>query len=438
MAKASVYEIINRKRRGENLTDFEIESMVTGFTWGGIPDYQMAALLMAIAINGMDERELAALMRTMLESGEQWNLRDTYPDLGDKHSTGGVGDKISLVVAPWVASCGGRVGMLSGRGLGHTGGTLDRLEAIPGFNAQLTRHELERCLNDVRCAISTSTEGIAPADRKLYALRDVTATVESIPLITASIMAKKLALGAAALILDVKVGNGAFMRNENDARDLARHLIAAAEDSETRVEVMITRMNSPLGRAVGNANEVAEAFATLRGEGPADIHELARAQGIHLLVMTGHAPDAMIAAAMLDHALESGAAIEQTRAWIDSQGGDAEAVDDPSRLPQPRTEIEIRAPRSGFIAGVGAYAIGMLGIELGAGRHTKDDVIDPAAGIVFEKIVGDMVANGEVIARLQLGEAECDIEDARRRLLAAVRIEDAPPPVDLIIVETMS
>src|SRR5215470_8863708 len=292
MADLNVYDVLNRKRRREALQPEEIEEFIKRYTAGSIPDYQMSALLMAIAINGMTAEEMATLTQAMLRSGEQWHLRDQYDFIADKHSTGGVGDKVSLVLSPWVASCGVKIGMLSGRGLGHTGGTLDKLEAIPRFNARLSRQQFERCVNDALCVISTSTEGIAPADKKMYALRDVTGTVESLPLITASIMSKKLAMGASALILDVKTGSGAFMRAYQDSKALAQSLIAAAAGSGTHVEAIITDMDRPLGVAAGNANEIVETIDCLKGKGPADVMEVTRAQAERLLVMSGKYDDA--------------------------------------------------------------------------------------------------------------------------------------------------
>ena len=423
MAELNVYELLNRKRRGAPLEPREIEAFIERYTRGDIPDYQMSALLMAIAINGMTAQEMATLTQAMLRSGEQWHLRDQYDFIADKHSTGGVGDKVSLVLTPWVAACGVKIGMLSGRGLGHTGGTLDKLEAIPRFNARLTRQELERCLEEANGVISTSTEGIAPADKKIYALRDVTGTVESLPLITASIMSKKLAMGASALILDVKTGSGAFMRLYQDSKALAQSLIAAAAGSGTRVEALITDMDGPLGVAAGNANEVIETFEVLKGHGPADVEEVTRAQGERILVMSGRF-DEQSARAALDDALASGRALEQARRWISAQGGDAGVVDDYSLLPQPRQVIEVRAPRSGFIAAIDTYQAGMFTVDLGAGRKKADDVIDYAAGVLFDRKPGDEVHAGETIARIQLGHAERDAAELTRRFLSFVEFRD--------------
>jgi pyrimidine-nucleoside phosphorylase len=426
MTDLNVYELLNRKRRGAPLEPREIEIFIERYTGGGIPDYQMSALLMAIAINGMTAAEMASLTQSMLRSGEQWHLRDQYDFIADKHSTGGVGDKVSLVLSPWVAACGVKVGMLSGRGLGHTGGTLDKLEAIPGFNARLTREELEAAVNDVGCVISTSTEGIAPADKKIYALRDVTGTVESLPLITASIMSKKLAMGASALILDVKTGSGAFMRNYQDSKALAQSLIAAAEGSGTRVEAIITDMDRPLGVAAGNANEIIETIEVLKGNGPADVEEVTRAQCERLLVMSGKYDEASARTA-LDEALSSGRALDYGRKWIAAQGGNAAIVDDYSLLPQPTSTIEVKAPQSGFISHMDTYQAGMFTVDLGAGRKKADDQIDYAAGVMFDRKTGDEVKAGEVIARIQLGQTTRAAQELTERFLSFVEFADAPP-----------
>src|SRR5881394_1265143 len=406
MADLNVYELLNRKRRGAPLDAREIEAFVERFTRGEIPEYQMSALLMAVAINGMTAEEMATLTQAMLRSGEQWHLRDRYDFIADKHSTGGVGDKVSLVLSPWVAACGIKIGMLSGRGLGHTGGTLDKLEAIPRFNARLSREEFEQCLDDALCVISTSTEGIAPADKKIYALRDVTGTVESLPLITASIMSKKLAMGASALILDVKTGSGAFMRKYEDSKALAKSLIAAAKGSGTKVEALITDMDRPLGVAAGNANEIVETLDVLRGKGPKDVEEVTRAQGVRILMMSGRF-DEKSATKALDDALQSGRAYKQAEKWIAAQGGD------PTHLPQPRETVEVKAPRGGFITAIDTYQAGMFTVDLGAGRKKADDVIDYAAGVMFDRRAGGEVKAGEVIARIQLGEAQRDAGELR-------------------------
>jgi pyrimidine-nucleoside phosphorylase len=437
MADFSVYELLNNKRRGNPLEPRQIEFFIEGYTRGTIPDYQMSALLMAIAINGMTAQEMATLTQAMLRSGEQWHLRDSYDFIADKHSTGGVGDKVSLVLSPWVAACGVQIGMLSGRGLGHTGGTLDKLEAIPGFNARLSRAEFEQCVADAGCVISTSTEGIAPADKKIYALRDVTGTVESLPLITASIMSKKLAMGASSLILDVKTGSGAFMRHYQDSKALAESLIAAAAGSGTRVEALITDMDRPLGVAAGNANEIVETIECLKGRGPEDVMEVTRAQAERVLVMSGRF-DTRSANAALAEALSSGRALDQARKWIAAQGGDPKIVDDYSLLPQPTETIEVKAPQSGFISHIDTYAAGMFTVDLGAGRKKADDVIDYAAGVMFDKRTGDEVRAGEPIARIQLGEGKREAEQLAQRFLSFVQFADAPPAVRPLVHEHLT
>ncbi len=426
MSELNVYEVLNRKRRGAPLEQREIELFIERYTRGEIPDYQMSALLMAIAINGMTAEEMATLTQSMLRSGDEWHLRSEYDFIADKHSTGGVGDKVSLVLSPWVAACGIKIGMLSGRGLGHTGGTLDKLEAIPGFNARLSREQFDQSIADSGCVISTSTEGIAPADKKIYALRDVTGTVESLPLITASIMSKKLAMGASALILDVKTGSGAFMRRYQDSKALAQSLIAAAAGSGTRVEALITDMDRPLGVAAGNANEIIETIEVLKGNGPADVEEVTRAQAVRVLAMSGRFDDASAGIA-LDEALRSGRALDQARLWIKAQGGDPSIVDDYSLLPQPRTTIEVKAPRSGFITFIDTYQAGMFTVDLGAGRKRSDDVIDYAAGVMFDRRTGDEVRAGETIARIQLGESPRDTDELTRRYLSFVTFGDEKP-----------
>jgi pyrimidine-nucleoside phosphorylase len=437
MSDLNVYELLNRKRRGAPLEPREIEAFIDRYTRGAIPDYQMSALLMAVAINGMTAAEMSSLTQAMLRSGEQWHLRDEYDFIADKHSTGGVGDKVSLVLSPWVAACGVKVGMLSGRGLGHTGGTLDKLEAIPGFNARLSREEFNRCIAEAGCVISTSTEGIAPADKKIYALRDVTGTVESLPLITASIMSKKLAMGASALILDVKTGSGAFMRLYQDSKALAESLIAAAAGSGTRVEAIITDMDAPLGVAAGNANEIIETIEVLKGNGPADVEEVTRAQAIRILVMSNRF-DETSARTALDEALRSGAALEQARKWITAQGGDANVVDDYSLLPAPTKTIEVKAPQSGVITAIDTYQAGMFTVDLGAGRKKADDVIDYAAGVMFDRKTGDAVKAGDVIARIQVGNSQREAAELTARFLSFVTFGEEKPPVRALMHEHLT
>lgn len=437
MARMSTYELLNAKRKGLPLSPDSIRAFIAAFLSGEVADYQMTAFLMAVAINGLNGDELAALTSAMIDSGEQWKLRERFSFIADKHSTGGVGDKVSIVLTPWVASCGVDIAMLSGRGLGHTGGTLDKLDTIPGFEARLTREELERCVSEAGCAIATSTEGIAPADRRMYALRDVTGSVESIPLITASIMSKKLAMGASALVLDVKTGSGAFMSRIDDARRLARSLIAAARGSGTKVEAILTNMDRPLGIAAGNANEIAESIAAIHGDGPADLMEVTRAQAVAILVLSGRYDDASAGEA-LDEAIASGRAAEKMREWIAAQGGDPSVVDEPSRLPQPHDVLEIASPRGGFLASIDTFAAGNLAVDLGAGRRKQEDPIDPSAGIMFDSNVGDEVRSGTVLARVFKGRRSPGDDEIRARFLAAVGFSDEPPVMPPMILERMS
>src|SRR3954463_2001191 len=426
MSELNVYEVLNRKRRGSPLDTHEIELFVERYTPGENPDYQMSALLMGIAINGMTADEMAALTQSMLRSGDQWHMRTEYDFIADKHSTGGVGDKVSLVLSPWVAACGIPIGMLSGRGRGHTGGTLDKLEAIPGFNARLSREQFAQSIADSGYVISTSTEGIPPADKKNHAQGAIPGTVESLHLTTESIMSKKLAMGASALILDVKTGSGAFMRRYQDSKALAQSLIAAAAGSGTRVEALITDMDRPLGVAAGNANEIIETIEVLKGNGPADVEEVTRAQAVRVLVMSGKFDDASAGAA-LDGALRSGRALDQARKWIAAQGGNPAIVDDYSLLPQPRKTIEVKAPQSGFITFIDTYQARMFTLDLGAGRKKADDVIDYAAGVMFDCKTGDEVRAGETIARIQLGTAQRDASDLTQRYLSFVTFGDEKP-----------
>ena len=434
MPEFSPYDVLNRKRRGESLPPEVIRAFIDSYTAGSLPDYQMSAMLMAIAIHGLGGEETRALTRAMIESGEQWKLRQRFDFIADKHSTGGVGDKVSIVLAPWVASCGVNVGMLSGRGLGHTGGTLDKLESIPGFRARLSRAEFESCVVEVGCVIATSTEGIAPADRKLYALRDVTGTVESIPLITASIMSKKLALGPTALVLDVKAGSGAFMRTVDEARALSESLQEAARGSGTQVTAMITNMDQPLGIACGNISEVLECVDVLRGEGPEDVRNLTRAQASAILEMSGRF-DRDSADAALDQSLRSGRAFDHALRWFEAQGVDPDTLLQSSRLSVPSSVIDVPAPRTGFITSMDTYALGMLGVEIGVGRTTQDDEVDPAASLLFDRKTGDEVKAGESIGRIALGSRSKDAASLRKAYLSAVRIEDSPVPALPLIFE---
>jgi pyrimidine-nucleoside phosphorylase len=388
-------ELIRKKRDGLALTKAEIIDFIERYVRGEIPDYQASALLMAIYFRGMDRRETADLTEAMLHSGRVLDFSALPTAKVDKHSTGGVGDKTSLIIAPAAAACGVLVPMISGRGLGHTGGTLDKLEAIPGFSPRLSCPEFHRVLEVCGLAFGAATEEFAPADRKLYALRDVTATVESIPLITASIMSKKLAEGIDGLVLDVKTGTGSFMPKLENARALATSLVNTGAAHGKRVHALITDMTQPLGNAVGNALEVIESVETLKGRGPSDLVELCRELTAHMLLL-GNVTDSMDEArSRYDSAIASGHALERFSRVVAEQGGNPRALEDYAILPQAPDEDSVVAPEDGYIAGLDARAMGVASMVLGAGRDRSDSTIDPAVGLVFEKKVGDAVRAGE-------------------------------------------
>ena len=393
-------DLIRQKRDGAPLSSAAIRTFVEGASGGSWPDYQVAAMLMAIVIRGMTLDEAAALTDAMVASGQTLDLSALGPAVVDKHSTGGVGDKISLIAAPMAAAAGAIVPMMSGRGLGHTGGTLDKLEAIPGFRTRLSLDEARRTLGRTGCVLIGQTDEMAPADRRLYALRDVTGTVESVPLIAASILSKKIAAGIRALVLDVKVGRGAFMKTLDDARTLANWLVAIAARHEVRAEAVLTSMDAPLGRAVGNANEVVEAIETLKGAGPDDVTTLSVEIAARMLLLGGLARDAGDAVGKARRALSGGAALEKFRDVIAAQGGDPGVIDDPGRLPQPTVRLEWIAPRTGFVAAMDAEGVGLAALALGAGRDRVDAAVDPAAGIDVLQPVGARVRAGEPVLRL--------------------------------------
>ncbi|MBI3976449.1 MAG: pyrimidine-nucleoside phosphorylase [Armatimonadetes bacterium] len=426
------YQLILKKRDGGELSPEEIEALLGAYLREEIADYQMSAFLMAVFFRGMSPRETAALTMAMVRSGETLDLEALGGVPVDKHSTGGVGDKTSLVLIPLVAAAGARVAKLSGRGLGHTGGTIDKLESIPGFRTDLSR---ERMLDQVRrigCALAGQTADLVPADKRLYALRDVTATVESIPLIAASIMSKKIAGGARGIVLDVKTGSGAFMKTLEDARDLAEAMVAIGHEVGRRTVAVISDMDQPLGRTVGNAVEVEEAIATLQGRGPQDLTELCVALGSHMLVLAGSEASRDAAEERLRRALEDGLALERLRKMIAAQGGDVRVVDDPGLLPQARHVLPVAAARGGVVAGIDAEAIGLAAMSLGAGRARKEDRIDPAVGIRLERKVGEKVGAGEPLASV-LAHDEARGAEAVRRVREAYRLaRSAPTPRPLI------
>lgn len=422
----NIYEIISKKRDGGELTTNEIQSFIDQYVNGNIPDYQAAALLMAIYIRGMNPRESADLTRIMMLSGDLIPLDDIHGKKIDKHSTGGVGDKISFIVAPLVAACGVKVPMLSGRSLGHTGGTLDKLESIPGMNVFLNTDTFKRVLQDVGMVICGQTENVVPADRKLYALRDTTATVTSIPLICASIMSKKLALGTDGMVLDVKTGSGAFMRRLDDSIELCKTMVDIGKRSNRTTIGLITDMDQPLGNNVGNSLEIVESIEALKGSGPQDTMTVTFALGAAMLVAAGVETDDEQARQTLEKTLESGKPLEIFREFIASQEGNPAVCDDYSLLPQSKHHVPLAAEKAGFISKIDAYEVGMTAIDIGAGRRQKEDTIDHSAGFVFNKKVGDEVKPGDTILTIHTNNEE-SIHGARTRLTNAVTITSKEP-----------
>lgn len=420
-------EIIRKKRDGQTLSREEIFDFVGCATRGEIPDYQSSALLMAIFFRGLDARETADLTEAMMRSGEVLDFSEIPLPKVDKHSTGGVGDKTSLIIAPVAAAGGLAVPMVSGRGLGHTGGTLDKLESIPGFNTRLSLAEFRRVLGKCGLALIGQTEEFAPADRKFYALRDVTATVESLPLIAASIMSKKLAEGIDGLVLDVKTGSGAFMKKFEDSRALAERMVEIGAACGAKVRGLITDMNQPLGNAVGNALEVIESLETLKGRGPQDLVKVSRELTAQMFVVGGVDGTLDQARRRFDSLIASGKAVEKFAEVVTTQGGDARVVEDYSRLPAAQHEDSFVASQDGYVAELEAETIGRASMVLGAGRERLDSVIDPAVGIVFEKKVGDPVSAGERICALYAND-RARIPPAREKLSRAIVV--SPEPVE--------
>ena len=418
-------DVIRKKRDGHELSSSEIEHLVRAYTNGEIPDYQVSAWLMAVILRGLTRAETSVLTDAMLHSGEVLDLSELPAIKVDKHSTGGVGDKTSLVLAPLVAAGGLIVPMISGRGLGHTGGTLDKLESIPGFNVNLSVPEFRRVLKACGCAMIGQTSEIAPADRKLYALRDVTATVESPYLICASIMSKKLAEGIDALVLDVKTGSGAFMKKEEDAVFLAELMVETGERMGKSVVALITNMDQPLGTHVGNSLEVIEVLEILRGRGPDDLRELCVELAGWMFHLGGAA--ATVAQGKLDaeRLIASGKALEKFRRMVSLQGGDVSALDDPARLPRAKYMQDVISPRSGFIAAMNCEAVGTACVVLGGGREKKEDAVDPAVGIVLRRKTGDQVAAGEPLCIVH-SNSQARTARAVNLLLESFKIADAP------------
>jgi pyrimidine-nucleoside phosphorylase len=430
-------DIIQKKRDGGVLTPDEIRFFVAGVTDFSLPDYQAAALLMATLLRGMTPEETSVLTDAMVKSGIRVDLSDIPGVKVDKHSTGGVGDKSSIVIAPLVAACGGVVPMMSGRGLGHTGGTLDKLESIPGFRTDLSLSEMRASLASIGCALIGQTAQIAPADKRLYALRDVTGTIESVALISASIMSKKIAEGIGALVLDVKCGRGAFMKTPESARALAESLVAIGTSAGVQTQAVITAMNWPIGHAVGNANEIIECIEVLKGNGRPDILENALELSERMLVVSSVAKDRADAAAMCRRAIDSGAALDRLRAIIERQGGDPRVVDDYSRMPQAPEEHVLAAGTDGFVTDLDAGLIGRAVVMLGGGRDKVDDDIDPAVGIMIAATVGDAVRAGDPVLRVQY-RSRTKLEEALPFLMEAVKVGASPMPrVPLIMGEVL-
>lgn len=419
-------ELIERKRDGEELDPEELLTFLDGYRTGDVAEYQMSAFLMAVFFRGLTRPELTALTRAIIASGRRLDFSGGPAPAVDKHSTGGVGDKISLLLSPLVAEAGLRIPMMSGRGLGHTGGTLDKLEAIPGFRTDFSLSEFRSAVDDVGCAMIGQTDEITPLDRDLYALRDVSGTVPSIPLIASSIVSKKVAEGIEALVLDVKCGAGAFMTGEEDALALGRTLVELAEAEGVSTRALVTGMEAPLGSAVGNALEVREAIAGLRGEGPDDVREVTVALAAELLVAAGGEPDADTARRRLEGLLEDGSALERFARMVERQGGDPRVAEEPDRLPAAPLVAAIEAEATGWVGAVEARQVGLAALELGAGRRRKGDDVDPAVGVELLVRPGQRVEPGRPLFRVHApGEEAAEV--ARRRLASAIEIVDGRP-----------
>lgn len=424
-------DVIRAKRDGGEMSADQIRAFVSAAASGGWPDYQLSALLMAIFLKGMTATETATLTRAMADSGKVLDLSDLPGVKVDKHSTGGIGDKVSLVLAPLAAACGVTVPMMSGRGLGHTGGTLDKLEAIPGFRTNLTEAELRAALRDVGCGMIGQSADVAPADKKLYALRDVTGTVESIPLITASILSKKIAEGISALVMDVKCGRGAFMKTLPEAKALAESIQQVGTENGLTVRTLITDMDTPLGRNVGHSLEVIEAIETLKGNGPDDLTELCVKQAVLMVELAGIADPA----ATVRQALRHGAALGKFRQMVEQQGGDPWVVDDYAQLPTAPHRTVIPAPTDGFVADVDPYSVGIAVAHLGGGRKTAADRIDLGVGVVINKKRGEAVKAGETVFEVHHGDT--GVREAMDLLTYCFRVSDTPPSVNPLILEEL-
>lgn len=430
-----MYDIIEKKKRGEELSSEEIYEMIRLYTAGSIPDYQMSAFLMAVYFKGMSNREISDLTDAMATSGDTVNLESFGSLSVDKHSTGGVGDKTTLIVTPIVSAAGGIVAKMSGRGLGHTGGTVDKLESFPGFKTSLTPDEFKAQVEKCGLAVIGQSANLAPADKKLYALRDVTATVDSIPLIASSIMSKKLAAGTHSIVLDVKCGSGAFMNTAEKAKELATAMVNIGKSRGRNTAALITNMDIPLGNAIGNALEVKEAISVLRGEGPSDLREVCLALA-SLMLELSLGLDKDTARSLALETLESGKAYSQFLKWIDLQGGDSSYAEDASKFGESKYSMNVIAEKDGYIVSCNAEMIGIAAMKLGAGRETKDDFIDFKAGIILNKKPGDKVCAGDTVATLYT-DKENSLESARKLVLSALSFSNGEPEKQRMIYEAV-
>jgi pyrimidine-nucleoside phosphorylase len=431
-----IVELIRKKRDGHTLSTPEIDWLIQQYTQDGIPDYQMSAWAMAVFWRGMDARETSDLTLAMARSGEELHARNIISPVVDKHSTGGVGDKVTLAVAPLVAACGVAVGKMTGRGLGHTGGTVDKLESVQGFRSSLTREEFTDILTRHHIVLAGQSHDLAPADGKMYALRDVTGTVESIPLIAASIMSKKLAVGASHLLLDVKVGSGAFMKTVEQARALAETMVNIGQLAGLHTVAAITSMEQPLGCAIGNALEMVEAIAILRGEGPRDVSDLCYHEASELLVMTGSAHSQSEAEMRVEKAIRSGAAVAKLAEVIAAQKGDARQIEQPELLPAAPVRVMLLAPRSGYISAIEAEQVGLTCMRLGAGRFKKGEQIDHRTGFVLQAKVGDYRNAGDPLVEIH-ARSQSEADSVRESLLACYTWSDAPVTVAPLLLDTI-
>ncbi|MGQ0847719.1 MAG: thymidine phosphorylase [Actinomycetota bacterium] len=428
-------ELIQKKRDGGQLSTAEIAWVISSYTAGTVPDYQMSAMAMAIFLNGLDRAELVEWTRAMLHSGEILDFSDVPLPKVDKHSTGGVGDKVSIPLAPMVAACGVAIPMMSGRGLGHTGGTLDKLESIPGFTVALDPGRFRAVLDRCGLVLAGQSETLVPADRKLYSLRDATGTVESIPLIASSIMSKKLAEDLDGLVLDVKVGSGAFMKSLTRARSLAATMVELGKAYDVKTVALLTAMDAPLGNEVGNANEIAESIAVMSGGGPADLVDVTMALGVEMLAVAGVEQDRAKATALLEESRRSGRALEVFARVVEAQGGDPKVVDDPVQvLPRAPHQVEWRAASSGYLSGLDALRVGVAAMRLGAGRERKEDTVDPAVGITVLQKPGATIEEGQPLLRLAYRHP-ARLEEALTVLEGAAEIGDEAPPAANLIIE---